>query len=283
MLPPSPALTGLVQVYWLLVEDHPRAEQHVFLPEHTAHLTFHAGRSWALGPGGVRTPLPRATLDGLVVTPAHVLSEGPVRALRAELYPWAARQLFGWSYPDGSLDLLSGAAGPDAVPAARGIMAALTAHDDDTAVGLLDSWLRRRLTAQGRPPGAGVQAAVQLYHSGGQRRVGDLADDLGLSARTLERQFAQEVGIGAKTLARLIRFESAHNALSHDPQTPLAALAYDLGFADQAHLTREFRALAGLTPGTYATLSARRPRDPDPSSQADPRVVLPALPGEGRL
>lgn len=78
-----------MQAYRLLDEDHPRAERHVFLPEQLAHLTFSSGRSWVLGGGGLPAPVPRAMPEGLVTAPAHLYSEGPVRALRAELYPWA--------------------------------------------------------------------------------------------------------------------------------------------------------------------------------------------------
>lgn len=285
---PSPALRPLVQVYWLMDENHPQAEQHAFLPEQLAHLTFYSGRSWVLGGGGLRTPVPQATLEGLVTAPVQFSSEGPVRALRAELYPWAARQLFGWSYPDPALDLLAGAAGRGAAGTAWAIRVALAAQDDETALGLLDAWLLALASGQqgARPAGrawtagAGVRAAVRLYHSGGQRRMAELAGELDLSPRTLERQFVQEVGIGAKTLSRLIRFETAHNALVFEPQTPLAALAYDLGFSDQAHLTREFRALGGLTPGTFARISAARRQASEGSDvqQHDPRILLPELP-----
>ncbi|WP_110886841.1 helix-turn-helix domain-containing protein [Deinococcus yavapaiensis] len=284
---PPPALRSLVQVYWLMDEHLSQAEQHVFLPEQLAHLTFSSGRSWVIGAGGVLTLLPPATLEGLVTAPTRLFSEGAVRTLRAELYPWAARQLFGWSYPDAALDLLAGAAGSGAARTARAIQAALVARDDEAALALLSDWLLalasgRQAARAGRAwtAGEGVRAAVRLYHSGGQRRVAELASESELSPRTLERLFVQEVGVGAKTLARLIRFETAHNALAQGPQTPLVTLAHDLGFSDQAHLTREFRALGGLTPATFARLSdARNQKSAElDGSRHDPRVLLPPMP-----
>lgn len=281
MLVPAPALRPLVQMYRIVEGTTPHTERHMLLPEHTAHLIVHSGGTWVLGPGGIATPLPLATLSGLTLTPAPLLSGGPTRALWAELYPWAARQLLGWSYPDPPLDLGAGAGGPALALTVRAVSAALAAADWDTAVGLLEGWLLARAAQTARAAGPGVRAAVRLYHSVGQARVADLAAELGLSARTLERQFAQEVGIGAKSLARLIRFETAHNLLSDDPETPLATLAYDLGFSDQAHLTREFRALGGLTPGAYARLSrGRLALEPEgwlPDTSAD-KPLWPPLP-----
>ncbi|ULH17480.1 helix-turn-helix domain-containing protein (plasmid) [Deinococcus sp. KNUC1210] len=288
LLLPSPALRPLVQAYYLLDDDRPQAEQYVFLPEQLAHLTFSSSRTWSLGAGGLLTPVPHAALEGLVTVPAHLYLEGPLRTLRAELYPWAARQLFGWSYPDAPLDLLAGAAGRQAAGAAQAISAALRARDDETALGLLEDWLlalatghqRAGQAGRGWTAGVGVQAAVQLYHSGGLGRMADLADELEVSARTLERQFMEDVGIGAKMLARLIRFETAHNALTHDPQTPLAALAFDLGFFDQAHLTREFRTLGGVTPGRFTQQIRARHSASEwlDFQQENPRVLLPQLP-----
>lgn len=113
-------------------------------------------------------------------------------------------------------------------------------------------------------------------------KMAELAEELGVSTRTLERQFLQEVGIGAKTLSRLIRFEAAYNTLSYAPQTPLVSLAYETGFADQAHLTREFRALGGLTPGHLARLARGRLQPEFEGSEfleGNPRLLLPVLPG----
>lgn len=277
VLPSSPELRHLVQAYLLIDDDDPQESQRVSLPEHTAHLMFFVGRGWEIGPDGVVMPIVQASLSGLSLIPTRMVSSGPIRAVGVELYPWAARQLFGWSYPDPPLNLLDGAAGIHAQRAAQQIMAALTNRDTEAAMGGLNAWLLRLAAERGRTPGVGVQAAVQLYHSHGQRRMTDLADALNLSTRTLERQFQQEVGIGAKTLARLIRFELSSLRLRRTPDTPLAALAYDMGFSDQAHLTREFRALAGLTPGAFARLSELRNEHETVGDVFDVRMLPPLL------
>ncbi len=272
----------------MLDEYHVGAEAHIFMPEQLAHLTFSSGRRWSIGEGGLLTPVPQATLEGLVTTSSHLISEGVTRTLRAELYPWAARQLFGWSYPAAALDLLGGAAGSGAAQTAHEITAALTTCDDETALGLLNDWLlalasgEQRAGGAGREwtAGAGVRAAIELYHRGGQRRLTELAGSLDVSLRTLERQFLHEVGISAKTLARLIRFETAHNLLASAPGTPLAALAYDLGFADQAHLTHEFRILGGVTPGSFIRMIETRHQEVQwlDFRHDNPRLLLPQLP-----
>ena len=73
-----------------------------------------------------------------------------------------------------------------------------------------------------------------------------IADDIGLSERQLHRRCLDVFGYGLKTLARILRMTEALELgrAGH----PLAEVAARTGYADQAHLTREVKALAGLPP-----------------------------------
>jgi AraC-like DNA-binding protein len=74
--------------------------------------------------------------------------------------------------------------------------------------------------------------------------VGVVAVELGVSARQLHRRISDAVGYGPKVLARVLRFRRLQ-ALS---PAPLAELALDAGYADQAHMTAEVTELAGVSP-----------------------------------
>ncbi len=91
--------------------------------------------------------------------------------------------------------------------------------------------------------------------------VPEVAGAVGLGERQLRRRFTEAVGYGPKTFARVARFRRAL-ALLRGGAAPAAA-AYDAGYADQAHLTRELRALAGGTPAALrngAASALRRTR-----------------------
>jgi len=76
--------------------------------------------------------------------------------------------------------------------------------------------------------------------------VAVMADRLGLSPRQLHRRCLPVFGYGPRLLARVLRL---HRALDQARAgTPLVRVAADCGYADQAHLSREVRALAGTTP-----------------------------------
>jgi AraC-like DNA-binding protein len=81
--------------------------------------------------------------------------------------------------------------------------------------------------------------------------VADVSSRVYVSDRQLRRRFAERVGYGPKTLHRVLRFQRLV-AILGEPDADLARAAVAAGYADQAHLTRECRELAGLTPAELA-------------------------------
>jgi transcriptional regulator GlxA family with amidase domain len=82
-------------------------------------------------------------------------------------------------------------------------------------------------------------------------KVGDVAASVYVSERQLRRRFEERVGYGPKTLQRVLRFQRL-KAMLEVPGAELARAAVAAGYADQAHLSRECRELAGLTPSELA-------------------------------
>ena len=93
----------------------------------------------------------------------------------------------------------------------------------------------------------------QLLRTGGAVRVSDLAAGTGWSGRHLTSRFRAEIGLTPKAAARVVRFDRARKLLVTSVNTDyrLADLAADCGYFDQAHLAREFRALAGCPPSQW--------------------------------
>ncbi|MFJ4654178.1 helix-turn-helix domain-containing protein [Nocardia sp. NPDC088792] len=138
----------------------------------------------------------------------------------------------------------------------------------DSRVELADLWspadTRRalELIASARTPAAGLEAIAQwraartdpvdpllgrIVHSlRAGATVAEAADALDLGARRLHRMSLSAFGYGPKTLARVLRMQRAL-ALARTG-VPLADTAMCTGYSDQAHLTRDFRELSGLSP-----------------------------------
>jgi AraC-like DNA-binding protein len=106
------------------------------------------------------------------------------------------------------------------------------------------------------PPDRAVREAARRLEDP-HARVERLAGDLGLSERQLRRRCAAGVGYGPKALHRVLRFRRfLARADEQGEAAALAELAFEVGYADQAHLTRECTRLSGLPPG--ALMRSRR-------------------------
>ncbi|MFI1585485.1 helix-turn-helix domain-containing protein [Embleya sp. NPDC020630] len=97
-------------------------------------------------------------------------------------------------------------------------------------------------------------------------RVDEAARRLGCSRRHLSARVRAECGVTPKEYQRLVRFESVRRRLAavNTAGAGLADVAAASGFADQAHLSREWRAMAGYTPTEW--LRAEGPSASKPSA-----------------
>ena len=94
-----------------------------------------------------------------------------------------------------------------------------------------------------------LEWAWNLQHAGGgQVPIAELADSIGCSRKHLSVRFDREFGLPPKLLARIMRFDRAIRIMRYGEVTSWSDLAARCGFADQAHMAREFVAFAGDPP-----------------------------------
>lgn len=173
----------------------------------------------------------RQTLIDLKLTPlgAHALLGLPLRELADAVVPAA--------------DVL-GSAGEQLSERLR------EAPTWDARFDLLDQFLLRR-AAVGTQPRAVVRAAwTRLRETAGRVSVTTLAAESGISRRHLTATFHEHVGLPPKAVARLLRFAHVRRRIEGDPAS-WADIAWECGYFDQSHLNRDFRQLAGTTPGDF--------------------------------
>jgi AraC-like DNA-binding protein len=211
--------------------DSPSSERRI-LPDGSVDLVWRDGRLLIAGPdtsAWTSSVPPGETVAGLRTRPGI---GGAMLGLPAsELRNARASAVEVWGRAGGEL---SERLGEKATPAERRALLAGT--------------VKRRLTVSGPPDSLVLAASRRLGFPGS--RVTELADALGISDRQLRRRFDEAIGYGPKTLHRILRFgrfvAQAPSVISG--AADLARIAAELGYADQAHLSRDCLQLSGLTP-----------------------------------
>jgi len=244
---PSDALAPFVDYYWIPRWDlrgKPSYEQTI-LPHPNVNLVFEASGA---GIFGVDRRLFTRSLSGLGLAFGVRFTAGgfrpfwqaPISQLTDRVVP--AARLFGPRAEKARQAIMGG---PD--PDDR-------AADDARMIGFAEALLHSMLPE--RDPLAEQAAALvaRITDDPGLRRVDQLSASAGMTPRTLQRLFADYVGVSPKWVMRRARLhEAAERADSGEP-VDWACLAADLGYADQAHLTRDFTVTIGVPPSRYAAV-----------------------------
>ncbi|RFU82844.1 AraC family transcriptional regulator [Streptomyces triticagri] len=145
-----------------------------------------------------------------------------------------------------------GAAAVGDLACARDAALVLDPEDDQARVAALDAFLLARGPTPDPRADLAVELAERIRSESTALRVGTLARDAGLSVRSLQRLFAAYVGVGPKWVVLRHRIHQALEHAESAADVDWAALAADLGYADQAHLVRDFTATVGVPPTAYA-------------------------------
>ncbi len=194
-----------------------------------------------------------SVVSGLHARPAAIRHEGRQRGVQLALTCSGARALLG--VPAGALGgaierLDDVASGLRDLPERVGECA-----DPATAADVVVDRLGRVLAAAGDPDAASPAVRRATASLGAGRSVGDVARELGCSRRRLHALVRAETGLSPTSLRRVARLDRARGLLVRAARARgrvrLADVAASAGYADQAHLTREFVELAGCTPSVW--------------------------------
>jgi AraC-like DNA-binding protein len=171
-------------------------------------------------------------------------------AVMARLAPLGAYKLLGPAVSEtgGTIVALEDIVGADARRLSERVQSARTWEQRGR---LLDDFLLDR-AARGPQPSPEVSHAWHLLtRSGGRSTIREIARQVGWSHKHLITRFKQQIGAAPHLATRLLRLATVWRHLNDDQSW--ARIAAGCGYADQAHLTREFRTFTGTTPGALVT------------------------------
>lgn len=233
--PPSD-LAPWVDRIWTVTWSYDPPYRQLIPPHLDVHLTFPSDTA--------------PTITGPATRARHRVLAGTGSVVGVALRPGVARAVLGRRVADladtavPAADVLPALLGDDVWPDVADIVGA------DGVVELL----RRALPTTGPDPAATWCADVvdRIRAEADLRRVDDLAAAVGASVRQLQRRFAEHVGLPPKQVLRQVRLREVTARLDAGAAVDWAAVAADLGYVDQAHLSRDVAALLGEPPTAFA-------------------------------
>ncbi|MEU9183896.1 helix-turn-helix domain-containing protein [Streptomyces sp. NPDC048484] len=245
---PAAPLRPYLEHYWLIDWDLPEPYATHVVPHPSVNVVFQ--RYTAQDADPARDPPGSAEISGISLELFTKKLEGRGRVCGIQFRPGGFRPFA----PRRPVSDWTGRRLPltDAIPATQDdIEAVLTPADEDARVAALDTFLLGLAPAPDPRADQAMALADRIRTDRTIRRVADLADEQGMTVRALQRLFSAYVGVGPKWT--ILRYR-IHEALEHAESAPAvdwSTLAADLGYADQAHLIRDFTATVGVPPTAY--------------------------------
>lgn len=246
-LKPTRLLRSFVECFWTLEGDGSvdASPPERILPDGCIELILNFGDRFLQHVDGERRRQPRDFIVGQMTGPILISASGVVRLLGIRFQPGGTRPFLDVAaneITDQVVELggLSRQFERDLLHACE------RAFDLDQKISAVDAFLVSRLNHSNFDSNL-LALAASIIDRRGLVSVDQLASSAGVSNRQLERRFLQEIGLGPKLLARIVRFQQVFRAV--DQSNPAwAEVAIECGYYDQAHLIRDFNQFAQQTP-----------------------------------
>ena len=260
-LPAPPPLDALVHCFWFLRGSLAGAPPQPVLPDGRMEIVLHRAEPFAeVGPDGIARGQAEALLAGQLTSPITLMPQGPADVIGIRFRTEAARSMLGSSaeevrgrveplmeFHDRLAGALTGAVAQRRKDAKNGEEARRQGGNEEL-VEALSAVLLRFVRGEPSPM---VREAVRRLALPGGARLRELAKNLGVTLRTLERRVTEDTGLGPKPLQRVLRFRTGLRLLELTPRGEWSGAAIRAGYYDQAHMIRDFRGFAGMPPTGY--------------------------------
>ncbi len=188
--------------------------------------------------------------SGLCLTPVNIASAGACSCLEFTLTPLGARRFFGVPMSELTEQMVHlGQLGDRSLDSLRQQLG--NEENWDRRLAIAEAFMLERMRA-GLPSSGAIRWAYErIVASGGRVSVAELTTSLDWSRKHLAARFHDEVGLPPKAVARVARFMRAQSLARARTEGGWADIAAGCGYADQAHLARDFREFAGTTPSAW--------------------------------
>jgi AraC-like DNA-binding protein len=251
-LAPPPSVAGAVECVWILEGRFlPGASETVVPDGCTEMIVQLADRFGRIGENGASDAQPATFLAGPMTRPLRLATPPRVRTVGVRFRPGGVGALTNAPVTElADRDVpLEAVAGPG--PAGRIAGQLAEAGGDDEILRAVEHFFAESADRAASPDPGVRRAILEILCRRGNVGMDRLAALSGRSRRSLERRFAAAVGMAPKRLARIVRFQRVFREARKEVTAGWVEVALRCGYADQSHLIRDFRELAGETPTAF--------------------------------
>jgi AraC-like DNA-binding protein len=250
---PPDELKSTIKCFWHNIRDFGEIPSSFeVMPDGYAEIIFYFGSACSISRDGSWQSLPSPFLMGLLNQPVLFRTKNRFEIIGVRCFPWTV------------FDLLELPPGKEGVRTFE--------HPVTQLQSTLNKWIQadrvdealaevKQFFLKG-PSRLAMdntlfKAGVAMRGANGTMPVSQVAAAAHTTVRTVERKFKHSSGYTIKDVSGLLRFEQVRNQLWLHPNASIASLAPELGYADQSHLSREFKRYSGTTPAAFARRSKR--------------------------
>lgn len=249
---PCPELQQFVKCFWTLEDDPlPEPVRQRVLPDGCMEMIFHYGDLYTqFFEDGSSVVQPRSFVFGQIsryieIAPTGASGIVSARFLPDGVLPFITRPLSELENRATSLYDLFGEPGMEL----EGNV--VRAADNQQRIKIIEGFLLSRLADPATIDNIAKYCVDVIIGSRGQIALAELAGELKINRRSLERKFMSVIGMSPKQLSRVVRLQATLKMLEQKQFTSLTSLAYENGYYDQAHFIKDFKEFTGMSPKSF--------------------------------
>jgi AraC-like DNA-binding protein len=243
---PDEKLKRFIKCFWFLERDYSRAEEGETLwPDGCQEIIFHFGSSYSAS----GQTLPKAFFIGTLSHYHPLTAEGPIRLFGVRLLPWglqAFKEIDNRILKDKFVPLVE--LFPEAEIAQ--LEQKLAEAELDKGIDILTAFLHTKFQPDATQD-AMIDILSKLYRTPMEQDIPASVAESGYSQRQFERISSELVGMSAKQLNTVSRFNLARLRIFFNPHVDLHTCMAEYGYYDYAHFSKDFKKCLGITPAVY--------------------------------
>jgi AraC-like DNA-binding protein len=243
---PTPNSASWIECFWVIQNDDPKQVTQKIIPDGFPEIIFHFGDPYEINLDGKWEKQARSLLAGQIRKFFWLRNTGKASMLGVKLNPSCLTQVFDFNmseFTDRVEDM-----GQIKNPGLKELESRVRESSSfESQIENITHYFEN-IKYEIHPVN---RALEKVFESRGMNSVSDLANELKISERQLERIFKQYVGLSPKFYSRIIRFSTIFQ-LKEQGDPNWIDLTYESGFADQSHFIRNFKAFTGEDPSSYS-------------------------------